>query len=39
MSEFAKQKIVYVDMDNVLVDFATGIERIDPELRTRYKTT
>ena len=31
------KKILYVDMDNVLVDFPTGIERIDPELRAEYE--
>lgn len=30
------KKIVYVDMDNVLVDFKTGIARIDPEIRNKY---
>jgi 5'-nucleotidase len=31
------KKILYVDMDNVLVDFPTGIERIAPELRAEYE--
>lgn len=27
---------LYVDMDNVLVDFASGIERLDPHVRQEY---
>jgi 5'-nucleotidase len=30
-------KIVYVDMDNVLVDFPTGIEKLSEEDRTKYE--
>jgi 5'(3')-deoxyribonucleotidase len=30
------KKILYVDMDNVLVDFKTGIDRIDPETISEY---
>ena len=30
-------KILYVDMDNVLVDFKTGIERISPQLQTEFE--
>jgi len=29
-------KIVYVDMDNVLVDFNSGVERLSPEDRIKY---
>lgn len=31
------KKILYIDMDNVLVDFATGIARISPELQAQYQ--
>ena len=31
------KKIVYVDMDNVLVDFASGIERIQESARAGYE--
>jgi len=30
------KKILYVDMDNVLVDFKTGIARIDLDLQKKY---
>ena len=30
------KKIVYVDMDNVIVDFQSGIDRLDPKLITEY---
>jgi len=30
------KEIVYVDMDNVLVDFVTGIERLDDATRQEY---
>ncbi len=30
-------KIVYVDMDNVLVDFPSGIHRLDTKIRKSYK--
>jgi 5'(3')-deoxyribonucleotidase len=32
-----KQKIVYVDMDNVLVDFRYGISRLSDEDKIKYK--
>lgn len=32
-----KKKILYVDMDNVLVDFQSGIDRLDPDLREKYQ--
>ena len=32
----SKMKILYVDMDNVLVDFESGINRISPEDRQQY---
>lgn len=31
-----EKKIVYVDMDNVLVDFKSGIERIDKDAFAKY---
>jgi 5'-nucleotidase len=31
------KKILYVDMDNVLVDFETGINKLDNELKIQYK--
>ena len=31
-------KIVYVDMDNVLVDFKSGIDAISQEERDEYKS-
>ena len=31
------KKIVYVDMDNVLVDFQSGIDRLDAETRKEYE--
>ncbi len=31
------RKILYIDMDNVLVDFSTGISRIDPALRAQFE--
>ena len=31
------KKILYVDMDNVLVDFPSGISRISIELRSKYE--
>jgi 5'-nucleotidase len=34
--ENAMKKVVYVDMDNVLVDFQSGIDAISPELRIQY---
>lgn len=30
------RKIIYVDMDNVLVDFKTGIDRINDDIRKQY---
>jgi len=30
------KKIVYVDMDNVLVNFDSGIERLEASIRTEY---
>ncbi len=35
--ENSAMKILYVDMDNVLVNFPSGIERISPELQKQYK--
>ena len=31
-----EKKIVYVDMDNVLVDFKSGIDKIDEDTFTKY---
>jgi len=31
------KKILYVDMDNVLVDFQSGIDRISAEERERHR--
>ena len=31
------KKLLYVDMDNVLVDFPSGISRISIELRSKYE--
>tara|TARA_B100000945_G_C20306924_1_gene560816 strand:- start:376 stop:816 length:441 start_codon:yes stop_codon:yes gene_type:complete len=31
------KKILYVDMDNVLVDFASGIEKIPEKIQIEYK--
>tara|TARA_X000001036_G_C20464142_1_gene718728 strand:- start:172 stop:612 length:441 start_codon:yes stop_codon:yes gene_type:complete len=31
------KKILYVDMDNVLVDFPSGVERIPEQLKIEYK--
>lgn len=30
------KKILYFDMDNVLVDFQSGIDRLTPEIREKY---
>ena len=30
-------KILYIDMDNVLVDFASGIARLSPQAQNEYK--
>ena len=32
-----KKKIIYVDMDNVLVDFQSGIDKLDEETLKKYK--
>ncbi len=31
------KKLVYIDMDNVLVDFQSGIDRLDSEIIRQYK--
>lgn len=31
-----RRKIVYIDMDNTLVDFPTAFDRVDPELFAAY---
>ena len=33
----SEKKILYVDMDNVLVDFQSGIDRLPPELLEEYR--
>lgn len=30
------KKIVYVDMDNVLVDFQSGVDKLDNEIKKKY---
>ena len=30
-------KILYIDMDNVLVDFVSGINQLSPELQKQYE--
>ena len=30
------KKILYIDMDNVLVNFQSGIERLEPFIRSKY---
>ena len=30
------RKIIYIDMDNVLVDFSSGIARLDEETKSKY---
>ena len=32
-----KKKILYIDMDNVLVDFMSGVEQYDEQTREKYK--
>jgi 5'-nucleotidase len=31
------KRVLYIDMDNVLVDFQTGIGRLEPEVRQEYE--
>ena len=31
-----KKKILYIDMDNVLVDFQSGIDQLDEETKKKY---
>ena len=31
------KKVLYIDMDNVLVDFPTGIEQLTDDIRTEYE--
>ncbi len=37
MGKNTMKKILYIDMDNVLVDFPTGIARISEELASQHK--
>lgn len=39
MEENKKKKIVYVDMDNVLVDFRSGLSRVTNAILTGLMTT
>jgi len=32
-----KKKVLYVDMDNALVDFVSGIEQCDENIRAEYE--
>lgn len=31
------KKILYIDMDNVIVDFPTGIEKLDNKTKQEYE--
>jgi 5'-nucleotidase len=33
----APKKVLYVDMDNTLVDFQSGVDRLSPEIRDEYQ--
>jgi 5'(3')-deoxyribonucleotidase len=33
----SKKKVVYIDMDGVIVDFKSGVNKLDPEQRQIYK--
>lgn len=35
-SPTAPKKILYIDMDGVICDFASGLAKLEPELRQRY---
>ena len=37
LSESVKMKILYIDMDNVLVDFQSGIDALDERTRMEYE--
>lgn len=37
LKQYQMKKIVYVDMDNVLVDFKTGIEKLDQQTIEEYE--
>ena len=32
-----RKKILYVDLDNTLVDFRSGIDQLDPDVRTEFE--
>ena len=36
MSGREKKEIVFFDMDNVLVDFKSGLDKVDPEIKAKY---
>lgn len=36
MTNEPKKKCLYVDMDNVLVDFKSGLDRVPEEIKARY---
>ena len=33
----SSKKVLYIDMDNVLVDFQSGIDALSPNLRITYE--
>lgn len=37
MEKNRKMKRVFLDMDNVLVDFPSGMAKVEPELLSKYK--
>jgi len=37
MTKPKPKKIIYVDMDNVLVDFESGIKRLEPKVKAAYR--
>ena len=37
MSDNSNKKRVFLDMDNVLVDFPSGMAKVEPELLSKYK--
>lgn len=37
MTETKGKKVLYVDMDNVLVDFQSGLDQIDKKIKATYK--
>ena len=37
MTESTKKEIIFIDMDGVLVDFESGVEKIAPEVKAKYE--